>query len=98
MKFEIHPEVAFEAREARDWYDEQSSFAGDVFQSSLRIAFDLIRDAPARWPIGIHRTRYLRLDRFPYLIIYRFLPSEILVVAVAHHARKPGYWKNRLGG
>lgn len=33
----------------------------------------------------------------PYSIIYTETDDEIRVWAFAHHKRKPGYWKNRLG-
>jgi hypothetical protein len=36
------------------------------------------------------------LKRFPYDIVVRELSEEILVVAVAHHSRRPGYWRDRL--
>jgi hypothetical protein len=36
------------------------------------------------------------LRRFPYDIVVRERVDEIIVVAVAHQSRRPGYWKNRL--
>jgi hypothetical protein len=36
------------------------------------------------------------MSRLPYSIIYTEEPSEIFIVAFAHHKRKPGYWKRRL--
>jgi hypothetical protein len=35
------------------------------------------------------------VPRFPYRVVYRNRPDEIVVVAVAHLRRRPGYWKNR---
>jgi hypothetical protein len=37
----------------------------------------------------------VRLTRFPYLVVYREDATRILVVAVAHEKRKPGYWRKR---
>jgi len=36
------------------------------------------------------------LPRFPYAVVYRDQPERIEIVAVAHAARRPGYWQNRL--
>jgi hypothetical protein len=36
------------------------------------------------------------VSRFPYQIVYRRRPDEIVIVAVAHVKRKPGYWKDRV--
>ena len=42
-----------------------------------------------------HNTRRLLVSRFPYQIIYRVRPRKIVVVALAHVKRRPGYWKDR---
>jgi toxin ParE1/3/4 len=36
------------------------------------------------------------LDRFLYSIFFLERRDKVWVLAVAHTARKPGYWKNRL--
>jgi|APTNR8051073442_1049403.scaffolds.fasta_scaffold20205_3 hypothetical protein len=39
--------------------------------------------------------RKVNLYRFPYKLIFEIRETEIIVVALAHHKRKAGYWKNR---
>jgi toxin ParE1/3/4 len=34
--------------------------------------------------------------RFPYSVIYSLLEDDVLVVAVAHHRRRPFYWRDRV--
>lgn len=41
-------------------------------------------------------TRRVVLRRFQYSLVYVTAPEPILVVAVAHHRRRPGYWRKRL--
>lgn len=41
---------------------------------------------------GVHK---LLVRRFPYNLIYRILPEHVLVLAVAHHRRRPSYWRDR---
>ena len=36
-------------------------------------------------------------DVFPYAILYMDQPDRILIMAVMHMKRQPGYWKKRLG-
>ncbi len=36
------------------------------------------------------------VERFHYDVIYIVRDDEVLVVAVAHQRRKPGYWRRRL--
>lgn len=38
------------------------------------------------------------LRTFQYSLIYSVEPEGILVLAVAHHRRRPGYWAGRLTG
>jgi toxin ParE1/3/4 len=35
------------------------------------------------------------IQRFPYIVFYREGADQIDVIAVAHGARDPGYWRKR---
>ncbi len=35
------------------------------------------------------------MSRFPFFIIYLILEQVIVIIAVAHFKRKPGYWRDR---
>jgi hypothetical protein len=41
------------------------------------------------------KTRRLLVNRFPYQAVYRVRHGEIVIVALAHLKRRPGYWKHR---
>jgi hypothetical protein len=61
----------------------------------LRI-FGLLEQYPRAWhPLG-GGIRRCRLSRFPYAVIYAPEPEEILVIAIMHMHRRPGYWRDRL--
>lgn len=45
------------------------------------------------------RTGVLRrvvMTRFPYDVVYLAFEREIVVIAIAHQRRKPGFWRRRL--
>jgi plasmid stabilization system protein ParE len=42
---------------------------------------------------SIHRA--IPLQRFSFNLVYRIGGDEIIVVAVAHKRRRPGYWRQR---
>jgi hypothetical protein len=43
--------------------------------------------------------RWVRTRRFPYILYYRLVDAdEVLIVAVAHARRRPGYWLRRSRG
>jgi toxin ParE1/3/4 len=41
-------------------------------------------------------TRRMFLKGFPFAVVYRREPEEIVVFALAHHRRAPGYWQARV--
>jgi len=41
------------------------------------------------------KTRRVILKGFPFSLVYRPEPEGIVVFAVAHHKRRPYYWKSR---
>ena len=45
---------------------------------------------------GVRGVKRLVLRRFPYSIIVSERNTEIFVIAFAHHARRPGYWHDRV--
>lgn len=45
---------------------------------------------------GTRGTKRLVLKRFPYDVVVLEFPEEIIVVAVVHHSRRPGYWRKRM--
>lgn len=47
--------------------------------------------------IGESDIRKAGLKRFPFHVIYRAEPAQIVVLAVAHYRRRPAYWTGRVG-
>jgi toxin ParE1/3/4 len=93
-RFRIHDEATLELRRAAAWYDERREGLGDEFVLAVNAAIAKIVDAPARWPRFAGASRYV-LKRFPYNLIFRFDDEQIEIVAIAHHSRRPTYWKRR---
>ena len=63
---------------------------------------EAVEDATARalaYPLAgspaQHRTRRVFLREFPFALVYRSDEQGITIYALAHHARKPGYWRSR---
>lgn len=91
---EFHPLALAEGEDAAAWYAERDPRVAARFVEELEAAFALIVEAPGRWP-AFFDTRRVLLPRFPYFVLYRDEPSRILVVAIAHARRRPGYWQGR---
>jgi plasmid stabilization system protein ParE len=85
--------------EALDWYAKHDEDVATDFLSRVDQALDGLASNPNRWPeerrFGFRRVR---LASFPYSIYYEIGHLEVLVLAVAHHKRRPGYWIERSSG
>ncbi len=85
-----------ELDEAVTYYNVESPGLGDEFLLQFLNALERIRQYSEAWQRFSQNTRRCRVHRFPWGVIYQILESEILVVAVAHLHREPGYWQNRI--
>jgi plasmid stabilization system protein ParE len=92
---ELHPLALEESEAAAAWYAARDPRVAARFVADLEANFERVLEAPRRWPLHLHGMRRVPLTRFPYVIWYRDESSRVLVVAVAHGRRKPGYWKER---
>jgi plasmid stabilization system protein ParE len=81
---------------AASFYDSQRAGLGQAFLRSIDKAVDEIREHPARWPLIGQEIRRRLVGRFPYAVIYRDDPDEIVILAVMHLHRRPGYWGKRV--
>jgi plasmid stabilization system protein ParE len=89
-------EAIEEAEAAARWYAERSSNAASGFADEIDAAIAAIEQNPEAWPSYDHGTRHYLLRRYPFSVVYRIEATRILVVAVAHGHRRPGYWASRL--
>jgi plasmid stabilization system protein ParE len=96
MRVRLHPEARAELQEARRWYYERSPLSATVFAHAVDNAVSRIAEAPTRYSSAEHGTRKFVLQRFPFNIFYRLDETEIVIVAVAHQRRRPGYWAMRI--
>lgn len=92
----FHRLATREYRLARDWYASRSAGVGERFTTSVGDAVTRIEKSPESLAYLIGPYRWARVRGFPYLLVFREQSAErILVVAVAHARRRPGYWRRR---
>jgi len=92
----FHPEAEREYLAALSWYLERSAVAAQDFEFAVTRAVLKIRLAPRRWPAYFGEFRRYTLHQFPFSIVYQEMLSEVVIFAVAHGRRRPGYWKGRM--
>jgi hypothetical protein len=97
LSIRTHSLASLELTEAVRWYESKRQGLGAEFLIEVTRAIDRLGlNAEAGNPMSAdQKTRRLLVARFPYQIVYRICPGEIVVVALAHLKRRPGYWKHR---
>jgi toxin ParE1/3/4 len=55
----------------------------------------LVRQFPEAGSPDARDCRRVVVARFPYSVVYRQTRDSIVIVAVAHQRRRPGYWRRR---
>ena len=96
MRFEFHAEALAEFEEAARYYAGQQSGLDLRFIESVEAAIQLIVEYPSRWRILDEDVRRCLTRVFPYGVLYTIEPDFVLIVAVSHCSREPGYWKHRV--
>jgi toxin ParE1/3/4 len=91
----IHEIAETEINEAADFYDLESPGLGDVFIDEIQRAIQSIVEFPAAAPLVRGRVRKRIVTKFPYSLVYAAREDEVRIVAVAHHKRRPFYWRGR---
>jgi hypothetical protein len=96
MRVIIHPDAEFELAEAIAYYDTQRKGLGRELLDEFTVARRAISERPAAWTEIEPGIRKFVVNRFPYNVLYVVRDTGSFVVAIMHHKRRPGYWKERL--
>ena len=95
MRYVFHPEAFTEYAQAVQYYAEQRVEVAQAFIDAVEDAIYRIREAPTRWSVIDEDIRRCLTRKFPYGILYTIEQDYILILAVMHCSREPGYWKSR---
>ncbi|MCC6302056.1 MAG: hypothetical protein IT489_04560 [Gammaproteobacteria bacterium] len=100
-KVQILQQAAEEAEAAAAWYEGERAGLGSEFSDAVDAAIDVIEDGflpllPMPGQSGNKGAKRLILRRFPYDIVVIERGEDAIVIAIAHHSRKPGYWQGRI--
>ena len=96
MRWEFHPEALEEYREATLYYVERDPALALRFVEAVEDAIRRIVESPERWRVLDEDVRRCLTRVFPYGVLYTIEPDFILIIAVMHCSREPGYCKRRV--
>jgi plasmid stabilization system protein ParE len=101
MRLPFEEEASEELEAVAQFYERERAGYGRLFLVEVSKKVARAADFPrsgTRVP-GTAEDRDARafvLSAFPYTVVTAIVTGRRAVVAVAHHHRRPGYWKDRL--
>jgi plasmid stabilization system protein ParE len=95
------PQAEEELNEAAQRYGAADVTVAERFVARVVATVTEIRRAPHLWPLDPNVPEHLGVRRrvvpdFPYLVLFKEYSTEVVIIAVAHGKRAPGYWRRRL--
>ena len=95
IAYSFHPEAEVELSEAARFYEIRVKGLGRLFSAEVERTISFIRAYPHAGKALRLPVRRTLVDRFPYAVVYRHDDQSIVILAIAHLRRRPGYWKPR---
>lgn len=96
MKIEYLKLAKFEFHDAISHYENEQKGLGRKFESDIKSSLHRIKNFPKAYVKIKDDIQKCVLHKFPYNIIFSIEEDLILIIAVAHHHRKPDYWVDRV--
>jgi hypothetical protein len=80
-----------------EYYSNARTGTGIRFQAAIEGSLERATRHPLGGAPSPKGTRSVLVKGFPFSVVYRISELELLVVAIAPHRRRPGYWLPRIG-
>ena len=86
-----------EFTEAVRWYESRRPGLGAELYDAVKATIESIERQPEIGATAYEdpKSRRVLVARFPYHVVYRLEDDEILILAIVHMKRRPGFWKHR---
>ena len=96
MRIEFHPEALAEFQDAAQYYADCQENLELRFIAAVETVLNRIRQNPEWARIFEDDIRRSLTHIFPYAVLYSIEPGYLLIIAVMHCNREPGYWRHRV--
>jgi len=85
----LKPGAVLMIKSAYDWYEEQRQGLGEIFLAELDICFKKLQSNPGSSRKILKNYQQARLKRFPYVVLFEIIKTDIVVLSVFHTRRNP---------
>lgn len=87
FELRIQSEAILDIQDAYEWYEQQQSGLGAEFIEEVEVGFSKLRQHPFHYGTINAHLRRVKIDRFPYLIVFEIKESVVFITSL-HHVRK----------
>ena len=94
--YRLVDEAQHELESGVSFYRATDPVLGKQFALEVRRLCQQIAEFPMQGTELRNGIRRRLLRRFPYSILYAVEGQDVLILAIAHQNRKPGYWASRM--
>jgi toxin ParE1/3/4 len=95
VRLEFHPEALAEYEDTARYYAGCQEKLELRFIAAIETVFDRIEQNPLWGKPFEGDIRRSLAHVFPYAVLYSMEPDYLLIIAVMHCHREPGYWRRR---
>ncbi|MGE0608114.1 MAG: type II toxin-antitoxin system RelE/ParE family toxin [Pirellulales bacterium] len=88
-----HPLFDCDVREAIGWYERRKVGLGNEFREQIRQSVATVIANPERFGRAASGFRYIRLPRFPYVVLFDLDEGRLVFLGVLHTARSIAKWR-----
>ncbi len=85
----IQEDVYKELNEVFSYYEERQTDLGVKFLDDWEQAMDRLEERPFIYQVQKKQFRTIKLDRFPFLIVYKVEEGEIIIYKLIHCKKNP---------
>lgn len=86
----IVPEsVYLELKETSFYYESKQKDLGLKFILNWETAMEQLKEAPLLYPKKHKRLRTIKINKFPYLLVFEIIGDKIYIFRLTHAKRKP---------
>ncbi len=96
MKYRFLEGARDEFKEAVDYYERQRRGLGDELENEVFAAIERASQDPTSYESFDPGISRIPVQRFDYNIYYAVEEATLVIAAVMHNRRRPGYWKRRM--
>ena len=96
LPIRLLPAAREEFDAAAHWYEKAQAGLGESFVAQIDEVLSRISLQPRQYVLVHEHVRKAVVKRFPFVVLFRLKPTEIIVIAVFHTMRSPSDWLSRV--